>query len=384
MQIINGTVFSRNCDFKNNETSQNSQVCLEGKWIQSVSPQGPVFENDTVYDASGCYVLPGLTDIHLHGCFGHDFCEGTAASMDAMITYEKLHGITSLCFATMTLSMEQIMEVCKNAAQYHSKDPSSFHGIYLEGPFLSCNRKGAQNETFFTPPDLSAFQNLQKSANGLFKIITVAPELEGAYEFAEALKSQLVLSIGHSDADYDCALHAFESGFSHVTHLYNAMPPFSHRAPGIVGAAFDRPDCMVELICDGIHTDLSVIRSTLRLFGDDRVIFISDSMMATGLGDGEYTLGGKPVIVNHKHARLPDGTIAGSVSNLYECMKTAVSAGIPLESAVKCAAVNPAKALGIYHQYGSVDPGKIANLLILNHDLSIKDVIFEGNLLPRC
>lgn len=377
MQIINGNVFTQNLIFEKN------QVCLKGKWIDSVSLQSPMDEKDDVYDAAGCYVLPGLTDIHIHGCAGHDFCEGTPDALDSMIRYQQHYGITTFCFATMTLPTEKLSAICENAAKYRLKNPSSFQGIYLEGPFLSILRKGAQNEKYIIPPSLPVFSDLQQAAGGFIKIITVAPESEGAFEFAKALKNQLVLSIGHSDANYDCALRAFESGFSHVTHLYHAMPPFLHRAPGIIGAAFDKSDSMVELICDGVHSDLSVIRATLRLFGDDRVIFISDSMMATGLGDGEYTLGEKPVIVKQKHACLPDGTIAGSVSNLYDCLKIAVSAGIPLESALKCAAVNPAKALGIYHQYGSISNGKIANLLILNEDLSIRDVFLEGHLLPR-
>ena len=377
MQIINGKVFTSNSIF------EHHTVCLNKQKIASVSPSAPIRSKDLVYDASGCYVIPGLTDIHLHGCNGYDFCDGTPESLDAMVKYERLHGITTMCFATMTLSKERLSQICENAARYHRENPASFCGIYLEGPFLSVHKKGAQDESYMESPSLSLFHDLQQSANGLIKIITVAPELEGSFSLAEQLKHQVIVSMGHSEADYPCAMHAFDSGFSNVTHLFNAMPPFSHRDPGIIGAAFDRADCTVELICDGVHTDLSMIRATLRLFGDNRVIFISDSMMATGLMDGNYSLGGQSVAVRKNCALLSDGTIAGSVSNLYECMKTAVFAGISLESAVKCACVNPAKALGIYHHYGSLEEGKYANILILNEDLSIKDVIFEGTLLSH-
>ena len=173
-------------------------------------------------------------------------------------------------------------------------------------------------------------------------------------------------------------MEAFRLGARQVTHLYNAMPPFSHRAPGVIGAALDTPGCNVELICDGIHIHPAVVRATFKMFGAKRVILVSDTMRAAGMPDGDYTLGGQAVRVQGKLATLADGTIAGSVTDLMGCMKTAVSFGIPLEDAVRAAAVNPAKAIGIYSRCGSLEPGKRANLVILDQNLEIKDVFFRG------
>ena len=165
------------------------------------------------------------------------------------------------------------------------------------------------------------------------------------------------------------------------SHLYNAMPPFSHRAPGVVGAACDSDHVRVELICDGVHLHPATVRTTFKMFGDDRICLISDSMMATGLSDGDYSLGGQPVKVVGNLATLADGTIAGSATNLMDCMRTAVKKmGIPLGSAVKCAAVNTAKAIGIYDTYGSITPGKKANIVLLDQDLNMKHLIFKGEL----
>jgi len=185
------------------------------------------------------------------------------------------------------------------------------------------------------------------------------------------------MSIAHTEADYDTAIGAFEKGASHVTHLYNAMNPYTHRAPGVVGAAADTRKVEVELICDGVHIHPAAVRTTFKIFGDDRIILISDSMMATGLEDGEYSLGGQAVKVVGNLATLQDGTIAGSATNLMDCMRTAVlKMGIPMESAVKCASANPAKSVGIYDQYGSITPGKMASLVLLKkEDLAIKQVI---------
>ena len=184
--------------------------------------------------------------------------------------------------------------------------------------------------------------------------------------------------VAHTPADYDTALEAFRRGAREVTHLFNAMPAFTHRAPGVVGAALDSPWSRVELICDGVHIHPSVVRATFKMFGPDRVVLISDTMRAAGMSDGEYDLGGQNVIVKGPLATLADGTIAGSVTDLMACMKTAVSFGIPLADAVRAAAVNPAKAIGIFHRVGSLEPGKRANVVVLGQDLEVKAVVFHG------
>ena len=252
----------------------------------------------------------------------------------------------------------------------------------MEGPFVSKEKMGAQNPNFIKKADSELFDTMQEKSGGIVKLVAIAPETEGAIDFIKAKKDETVLSVAHTMADYDTAMEAFEAGATHVTHLYNAMPPYTHRAPGVVGAAADA-GAETELICDGVHIHPSAVRATLKLMGEDKVIFISDSMMATGLEDGDYSLGGQPVKVVGNLATLQNGTIAGSATNLMDCLRTAVKKmNVPLETAVKCAAVNSAKSVGIYDEYGSITPGKKANLVLLNkEDLSLNKVILLGEVI---
>lgn len=331
-----------------------------------------------IIDAEGLYAIPGLIDIHFHGCVGYDFCDGTPEAVQAIADYEGSWGVTGIAPATMTLGYDELSKIFKNAAAYKSGQGAELVGINMEGPYLSHAKKGAQNEAYLMTPDLDHYRTMQELSGGLIKMVAIAPEEAGAMDFIKAVKDDVVISVAHTTADYDTATEAFRNGASNVTHLYNAMPAFSHRSPGVIGAALDADHVKVELICDGIHIHPSVVRATFKMFGDDRIILISDSMMATGLKDGEYSLGGQKVRVTGNKATLMDGTLAGSTTNLMLCMKKAVSMGIPLESAVKCASVNPAKQLGIYDEYGSLTPGKYANIVLLNPDLSINKVIIKG------
>lgn len=333
--------------------------------------------SDTI-DAEGLYAIPGLIDIHFHGCVGYDFCDGTKEAIQAIAEYEAGQGITCIVPATMTLGEDELAGIFETAASYESKHGAELVGINMEGPYLSYAKKGAQNEAYLKTPDIEHFKRMQKLSGNLIKLVDIAPEETGAMDFIRAVKDEVVVSLAHTTADYETASLAFQNGASHVTHLYNAMPAFSHRNPGVIGAAFDTEHVMVELICDGVHIAPSVVRATFKMFGDDRIILISDSMRATGLNDGEYSLGGQKVIVSKGKATLEDGTLAGSTTNLMACMKQAVSMGIPLASAVKCASVNPAKQLGLYDKYGSLDAGKYANIVLLDQDLNIKNVIVKG------
>ena len=222
-------------------------------------------------------------------------------------------------------------------------------------------------------------QRLQKACNGKIRTAVVAPETEGAMEFIEQNSRNINISLAHTTADYDTCMEAFSHGASQLTHMYNAMPPLNHRAPGPIGAGADTDTCMAEIICDGVHIHPAAVRAAFRLFGDDRIIFISDSMRAAGMSDGTYDLGGQEVTVKGSLATLSDGTIAGSVTNLMDCMKNAVlNMKIPLASAVKCAAVNPVKAVGLWEDYGSLTPGKYANIVLLNENLDTDRIIHRG------
>ncbi len=370
MIIRNGKIFRENAQFVEGDLFiQDGKIAMEA--------------SGEIIDATGLYVIPGLTDIHFHGCVGYDFCDGTKESLENMAEYELSNGVTTICPASMTFSEEQLAEIFQNAADYDNRTGATLVGINMEGPFISMEKKGAQNPKYIHKPDAEMFERLQEKAGGLVKLVDIAPETEGAMEFIEKEAGNVCVSLAHTAADFDTAQKAFEKGACHVTHLYNAMPPYSHRAPGVVGAACDNEKVMVELICDGVHIHPAAVRTTFKMFGDDRIILISDSMRACGLDDGQYTLGGQDVTVRGNVATLTkEGNIAGSVTNLMNCVRTAVKKmQIPLESAVKCATANPAKSIGIYEQYGSLTPGKVADVVLLDENLEIKYIVKDGKVI---
>lgn len=348
-----------------------------------------------ILDASHCYVIPGLIDVHVHGGDGADFSDGSLEGLQKLGHYELLHGITSICPASMTLPEEQLLTICKTAAEYAHKSqtlvaahtPSSpspcaeLIGIHLEGPFISPAKKGAQKEFNIVPPSAALFEKLWEVSDGLLKIITMAPEVDSALSFIREFSNRVHISVGHTAADYDTAARAFDAGADHLTHLFNAMNPLHHRKPGPIGAAFEHPEVFVEMICDGIHIHPAVMKASLQMFGKERIVFISDSMRATGLPNGHYELGGQPVDVKGPLATLPDGTIAASVTNLMDCMKKAVSVGIPLEAAVRCASYNPACSIGVSDRLGSIEVGKQADCVLLACDtLEVRAVVKAGRI----
>lgn len=332
-----------------------------------------------ILDASGLIMIPGLVDIHFHGCMGADMCDGTVEALDVITSYEASVGVTSVCPATMTIPRDELLCVMKNAGDYTYHGGAHLVGINMEGPFISPSKKGAQAAENIMHCDYEYFRQLQDAANGLIKLVDIAPEEPGAFEFIDKAKDETVISIAHTAADYDTAKEAIEHGASHATHLYNAMPSLHHRNPGVIGAVRDSQKCHVELICDGVHIHPSVIRATFAMFGAERMILISDSMRATGLEDGEYTLGGQPVTVRGNLATLHDGTIAGSATNLMDCMRFAINeAGISLEEAIMCATANPAKEINIFDEAGSISVGKKADFVLLNNALDIVSVYIDG------
>lgn len=335
-----------------------------------------------VIDAAGLYAVPGLIDIHFHGCAGKDFCDGTEEAIRQIAEYELSQGITSICPATMTLPADQIAQICRVAGGYHGQTGATLRGINLEGPFISPAKKGAQKEDYILAPDAELLRQWMELSGGLCKLIDIAPETGDAMTFIDAVKDEIHISVAHTTADYDTAREAFARGADHITHLYNAMPGFSHRAPGVIGAGADEEHVYAELICDGIHVHPSAIRGAFKLFGSDRIVLISDSIEATGLSDGEYQLGGQPVTVRGNQARLADGTLAGSATNLMDCVRFLVkNVKIPLGTAIKCATVNPAKSIGIYDTVGSLQEGKAADILLLDQELRIVHMVHDGELL---
>lgn len=343
---------------------------------------------DEVLDGKDMYAIPGLIDLHFHGCKGDDFCDGSRDAIARIAEYEASVGVTAIAPATMTLPVEELEQILRVAAEYkkgpHSKKEADFVGINMEGPFISPAKKGAQDERNIIPCDVKVCERFLEVSEGLVKFMGIAPEeSENAVSFIEAVKDKVNVSLAHTNADYDTAMAAFNAGADHAVHLYNAMPAFTHRAPGVIGAVYDSKHVMAEIICDGVHIHPAAVRATFEMMGENRMILISDSMRAAGMPDGSYTLGGLDVnVVGNRATLASDGAIAGSVTNLMDCMKTAVKTmNIPLETAVACATINPAKSLGIDAEYGSIRAGKKAHIVLMDQELNVQQVIKDGELL---
>lgn len=394
------------------EKRQAAAEALETELSVNGFPEDEEAE-EVVVDGEGAYAIPGLIDLHFHGCVGADVCDGTPEALKKIAQYEASVGVTAIAPATMTLPVEELEQILRNAAAYkRAQDEhraanaaagqsvqraeqkadgmpegklefpeADLLGLNMEGPFISPVKKGAQDERNIMPCDTDICQRFLDASEGLVKFVGLAPEeSEDAVAFVEAMKDKVNISLAHTNADYAHAKAAFDAGANHAVHLFNAMPAFTHREPGVVGAVSDSAHVMAEIICDGVHIHPSMVRAAFKMMGADRMILISDSMRATGMPDGQYTLGGLDVKVVGNHATLvSDGALAGSVTNLADCMRTVVKKmEIPLETAVACATINPAKSLGIEDTYGSIAPGKKANIVLLDENLELKMVIKDG------
>lgn len=342
-------------------------------------------QDTEIVDGKGCYAIPGLIDMHFHGCMGDDFCDGTKEAIARIAEYEASIGVTAMAPATMTLPVEELEQILKVAAEYKkgATKGADLIGINMEGPFISSAKKGAQDEKNMILCDTEVCQRFLNASDGLVKFVGIAPEeSENSLEFIEKMKDKVNISLAHTNADYDTAKAAFDAGANHAVHLYNAMPTFTHREPGVVGAVSDSRHVTAEIICDGVHIHPSTVRATFKMMGENRMILISDSMRATGMPEGQYTLGGLDVnVVGNRATLVSDGALAGSVTNLMDCMRTAVKKmGISLETAVACVTMNPAKSLGEYDRYGSISKGKKANVVLLDEELDLQMVVKDGEI----
>ena len=389
------------------------------------SPEAPEEENrdaaaEEGIDAEGLYALPGLVDIHLHGAAGFDLFDADPASIRRIAEFEAQNGITAFCPAAMTCGEEKLKEILDAAAEYgrtvetaasgtgtetgapEELPAASLLGVRLEGPFLSPLKAGAQDPKYIRRGDTAFFREMQARCRGMIRVLDTAPEEPGNLQMILELSEEVRISVAHTAADYDTAVEAFRAGARQLTHLYNAMPGIHHRAPGPVIAALDmnagaaasqdqNAGVSAELIADGIHVHPAMVRFTFRNFGPGNMILISDSMRACGLPAGQYELGGQAVTVleepagvsgsKKKKAVLTDHpeTLAGSVATLYDCLRCAVlEMGIPLPYAVRAASENPARALGVYGDYGTLSAGAFADIILADKDLNIRAVILKG------
>lgn len=365
----------------------------------------PLLPGEEIVDGSGCYAIPGLIDIHFHGAMGQDVCDGTAEAFETIAAYEASIGVTAICPATLTLPVEELCGILKTGAEFARRQQEAGQretgqrsaaqgtggtagliGFNMEGPFISHLKKGAQNEQYILHCDAETAQQFLDASEGLVKLIGIAPEENPDFEsFIAQMKDRVRISLAHTGADYTAAKRAFDAGACHAVHLFNAMTGLSHRDPGVVGAAAESPHVYAEMICDGVHIHPMMVRAAFKLFGPERIVLISDSMRATGMPDGSYVLGGLEARKKGKECRLAENqAIAGSVTNLPDCLRTAVlEMGIPLEQAIAAATINAARAIGEDARYGSIEPGKAGNIILLRQSpaLELQAVILRGEVL---
>lgn len=368
MRIENGLVFGADRKF------HDRSLFVSGDKIADQA-------DGDVLDAGGCYVIPGLVDVHTHGAVSGDWSDGIPDDMQAMSRWYAQNGTTSLLATTMTLQEPVLLRAMESIRDFSPpEDGAAIAGVHLEGPFLSFAKRGAQNPDNLHTPDFLLLQRLDAASGGLVRVVTVAPEEPEALAFIAAASRNYCISLGHSAANYQQAAAGFAAGACRLTHLFNGMPPLHHREPGMIGAAFDRR-AWAEVICDGLHIHESAIRCAFRLFGD-RTVLVSDSLRCAGMPDGSYALGGLPIRMENGKATLPDGTLAGSSFSLLEALRRAVSFGIPLEDAIYAATVAPAASACL--PCGTLEPGRTADILLLDNQLQLRQVILRGKpILPR-
>lgn len=332
-------------------------------------------------DLNGATVIPGLIEAHSHGAVGADFSDGDYEGLVRMAKYYLSCGVTSFAPTSMTLPYEILEKAFATARKLVDEDPAGcakVRGIHMEGPFFSMKKKGAQNGAYLKDPDFEGFKKLNDGCGGLVKIVDLASELPGAAEFVAQASKVCTVSIAHTDSDYDHAKAAIEAGVSHLTHLYNAMPGINHRNPGVIPAAVESGTVRAELICDGYHIHPSAVRLAFTMF-KDRMIIVSDSGRCAGQPDGtQFELGGQDAWLRDGVARLGDGTIACSASNMWKCLQNVLSWGIPEEEAIRAATYNPAVSLGAADVVGSIEEGKVADFLIISGNYEDKRVFLAG------
>lgn len=369
MLYRNGFIVTRNF------TIERADVRVSKGIITDILPPGALSDGEGEIDLRGDVLSPGLVDMHIHGCMGVDFSSeaDTAACLDTMSRYLQSRGVAAFAPAAMTMpydSLCRLMDRCRIASM-NPLSGAAFAGIYLEGPFLSVEKCAAQSPEYMLPPDIDKLRKLYRLSGETIRVACVAPEAAGAASFIREAAKLCRVSAAHTSADYATGVRAVEAGVSHATHLYNAMNDVTRREPGIAAALLES-DCFCELICDGVHIHPAVIRLTHRIIGAERLIIVSDGMAAMGLGEGSFLLGTQSVRVQGSEARLCNGSLAGSVTDIRTAFHKAVSFGIPPLDALRAVTLNPARALGVDGTLGTIEVGKSARLTVFRQaELSV-------------
>ncbi len=360
-----------------NEILEGHALLFDEK-IVGIVPESEIPGNTEVIDACGGYIAPGLIDLHIHGYLGRDVCDGSVESMKIISKGLLENGVTGYLPTTMTVEMSTIVsaiQACRTVKEGGEFYGSQIFGVHAEGPFISASKKGAQDERFILKPDA----DFVLKHSDVIKIITLAPEEDEDFAAIREIseKSDVVISMGHTSADYKTAMASTKAGVRHATHLFNAMTPMTHRAPGVVGAALNS-DASCELIVDTYHVDSALFDTVYKLKGR-KMCIITDCLPAGGLPEGEYTLGGTPIVYKDNICRLMDGTIAGSVLRLNKGVWNVYkNSSIPLHECVNLASLNPATVIGLGDRKGSLAVGKDADIIVLDESFNLKKTIIGG------
>lgn len=357
-----------------------TDLAISGERISAVGDTAASNTDNEVIDASDMYVLPGFIDTHIHGAYGHRFNDASP-DIDAITGYEASQGITSIAATTGSSELGSLLnqfDLISSAMKKGTKG-AKIAGIHAEGPFLSIKRKGAMIPENILAPSVEKAALLLEHAQGNLKIMTVAPETENAKSLIEFLvKNKVVVSLGHTDATFEQAENGVLWGATQATHTFNAMRPYNHREPGVLGCVLTNPKVKCEMICDFVHIHPKTAELIYRLKGADNINMVSDTGHCAGLDLKEFSVEGQMRYVVDGVVRLADGTIAGSTKTVYEGVKNLYGIGIPLEEISKMASLNPAKTLGIDKETGSIEVGKLADIVILDKELNIKHTIVNG------
>jgi len=346
-----------------------------------------ILKNVEIIEAQNKFIVPGYIDIHVHGGGGSDVMDGEYEAIKQVATTHSRFGTTAFLPTTMTMTKDKIIKSLKSIHEARLKGTGTAEilGIHLEGPYINPEKKGAQKEEDIKKVSVEEFLEFNQASGNLIRLVTIAPEMPGAIDFIRWLHQQgIIVSVGHSNATYKQVQEGIQAGLSHVTHIFNAMRGLHHREPGVVGAALSSPKLIVEMIADGIHLHPIVLKMLTQIKESEKLVLITDAMRATGFKEGTYDLGGQEVIVTQGQAKLKNGTLAGSVLTMDKAVKNLVTkVGISLLNAAQMASYNPAKCLGIDDKKGSLEPGKDADIVILNKNLEAELTMVAGKIVYR-
>ena len=368
MILKGGKILNKNFIFENKDLFiQDGKIAFEG-------------DSSEVVDISGLTVIPGLIDTHIHGFGGKNVVTNDKEDLNEISQTLIKQGVTAFLPTTTTLPKEDLIDsiTVLNSAIEQVTDGAEILGIYMEGPYICMKYKGGMMPSAVREFDKEEFDCFVEAGKGNIKIMTIAPDIEENFKHIKDIaNSNIIASVGHTDANADVVDAAVEEGITTATHLFNAMKGLHHREPGVVGAVLDS-HITAELICDGHHVNQKAIRTAFKALGKDRLIMVSDAIPNAGMPDGEYIFEGRTVIIADGMCKLPDGTLNGNINSLFECLRRTVKFGIPLEDAVYCSSYTPAKRLGVEDKKGSIDAGKDADLVVVDDQLNIKYVFKNG------